>query len=114
MMPTFAELAGGKVPDKIDGISMVSALLGKDGQKKHGYLYWELGSKQALRKGDWKAVRDGQKGKLGPVELYNLAEDIGETQDLAAREPERVKEMQRLLEEARYPSKLFPNKLFDQ
>jgi arylsulfatase A-like enzyme len=114
MMPTFAELAGVRTPADIDGISMVPALFGKSGQKKHEYLYWELGSKQALRKGDWKAVRSGKKSKLGPVELYNLAEDIGEKQDLAAKHPDKAKEMQALFKKARRPSELFPNKLLDR
>jgi hypothetical protein len=59
-------------------------------------------------------VRRGRKGKPGPVELYNLAGDIGESQDLAAGKPGRVKEMEKLLDAARHPSRLFPNRLLDQ
>ena len=60
MMPTFTELAGVKAPPGIDGISMVPALMGREGQKNHDHLYWEFhaqGGKQAVRKGKWKAVR---------------------------------------------------------
>ena len=63
-LPTAAELAGALAPAGIDGISVVPELLGatKAGpaQKPHEYLYWEFyegGFKQALRMGDWKAVR---------------------------------------------------------
>ncbi|UCD27398.1 MAG: arylsulfatase, partial [Planctomycetota bacterium] len=69
-MPTWAELAGVKPPKDIDGISMVPTLLGQfDKQKKHEFLYWEWHhpsakkyAKQAVRMGDWKAVRRA-KGK---------------------------------------------------
>src|SRR5262249_53733407 len=76
-LPTAAELAGAKTPEELDGISMAPALLGGK-QKDHDFLYWEFherGSKQAVRTGDWKAVRP----KLGgPLELYDLKADIGE------------------------------------
>ena len=82
-LPTAAELAGASIPDGIDGLSIVPALLG-DAPPAHHYLYWEFherGFCQAVRIGDWKAVRLGMDG---PVELYNLAEDLGETRDVAA------------------------------
>jgi arylsulfatase A-like enzyme len=124
MMPTFADLAGVPAPKKIDGISMVPTLLGKDGQKTHDYLYWELGAKQAVRMADWKAVRIGKKAKRGKrgdggakppaIELYNLADDPGEAHDVADKHPEVVKQMKKTLKEARTPSKLFPNKILDK
>ena len=107
-------VAGKKCGEEVTDAAQIDlCLLGKSGQKKHEYLYWELGSKQALRMGDWKAVRVSKKSKLGPIELYNLAEDIGETQDLAAKHPDKVKEMQGLMKKARRPSDLFPSKLLD-
>ncbi|UCC96941.1 MAG: arylsulfatase, partial [Phycisphaerales bacterium] len=90
-MPTFAELAGIDGLGPIDGISMLPTLLGRPGrQRQHEFLYWEFhekGSKQAVRMGDWKAVRFGAEGEL---ELYNLKEDIGEKRNLARRNPEIV------------------------
>jgi arylsulfatase A len=90
LLPTLAELAGQTVPADLDGISFAPALLGRPGQKEHTHLYWEFherGFAQAVRFGDWKAVR---RGPVAAVELFNLGEDVGETVDLAGRHPDRV------------------------
>ena len=114
MLPTFAELAGAQAPDELDGISMVPTLLGKGTQKQHKYLYWELGTKQGLRQGQWKVVRNHSRTQLGPIELYDLATDVGETTDVADRHPEIATRLGRLLQQARRPSPLFPNQLLDR
>ena len=64
VMPTLADLAGAtKNLPKTDGLSLVPTLLGKSGQQKHEFLYWEAASatqtvtQQAVRWGDWKAIR---------------------------------------------------------
>ena len=60
-LPTAAELAGAEPPSDIDGLSIVPTLLGRPGQRRHEFLYWEFHegqhSKQAVRTGRWKAVR---------------------------------------------------------
>jgi arylsulfatase A-like enzyme len=87
---------------KLDGVDLVPYLTGdKKSATPHDALYWRMGSQMAVRKGDWKLVRydpvaDGGKGRATDARLYNLAADVGETNDLAAREPDRVKELQRL------------------
>ena len=60
-------------------------------QKQHEYLYWEFpgyGGQQAVRMGDWKAVRQNMLRRNNPdplkIELYNLKDDIGESRDVAA------------------------------
>jgi arylsulfatase A-like enzyme len=99
MLPTFAALADVATPKEIDGISMVSTLLGcPDLQEQHKSLYWEFQEKQALRMGDWKAVRVD--GKDSPLELYNLKNDIEETQDLSERHPKILAEMRKIMEES--------------
>jgi arylsulfatase A-like enzyme len=100
-LPTVCDLAGIKPSDNyIDGISYLPTLLGKE-QKKHDYLYWEFnegkGPIQAVRKGDWKAVKYLEK----PLELYNLPNDIGEEHNVAKANPKIAEEMIRLMKEAR-------------
>jgi arylsulfatase A-like enzyme len=101
IMPTLAGVAGIKAPDQTDGISFLPEVLG-DGQRKHDHLYWELqhangkrtGFRQAVRKGDWKAVRYNQKNR---TELYNLKDDLNEMKDVAEQHPEVVERMNRIL-----------------
>ena len=112
MMPTFAELAGTTPPPRIDGISMVPTLLGRNEQQEHEYLYWEfhgMGGRQAVRMDNWKAVRlNVRQNRDAPIELYNLEEDISEQHDLADQNPEIVSRMDQIIREAHVPSMLFP------
>jgi arylsulfatase A-like enzyme len=112
MMPTFAELAGTNTPPGVDGISVVPTLLGSGPQQTHEYLYWEFheqGGKQAIRKGEWKAVRLGvRENRDAPIELYNLQEDIGEENNIADQHPELVEEMDSIFQVEHVPSETFP------
>jgi len=104
-LPTCTDLLGLDTPEGIDGISMLPTLLGQpEKQKQHEYLYWELSGQQAIRMGDWKAVRK----RLGKIELYNLADDIGEQNDIADKHPDIVARMEKLFETARTESEVFP------
>ncbi len=101
-LPTAAEIAGTVPPIGIDGVSVLPALLGKS-NIEHSPLYWEfyeLGFEQAARVGDWKAVRHTL-GKA--LELYNLKNDLGEEEDVAASNPEVVRKMEESLRKARSP-----------
>lgn len=107
LLPTFATLAGARVPEGLDGISMVNPLLGRS-YVDHPPMYWEFHErqfKQAIRDGKWKAIRTGLKGK---VELYDLSSDLGEGKDVAAQHPEIVRRMEGLLVSMRTESKMFP------
>ena len=113
VMPTIAEATGAKAPKDISGISFLPTLLGKP-QQEHECLYWEFGGyggQQALRMGDWKAVRQQILNKKNPdplkIELFNLKDDIGESKDLAAEKPELVDKMRKLMETEREPSEVF-------
>jgi len=113
-LPTITDAAGIKAPADVDGISFLPTLLGKPNQKEHEYLYWEFpsyGGQQAIIKGDWKAIRQKMMVKANEdplkIELYNLKEDIGETNDVAAKHPEIVKELDQLMKQAHTPSEMF-------
>jgi arylsulfatase A-like enzyme len=100
-LPTAAQLARVDAPTNIDGISFVPTLLGEPQTNRHEFLYWEFhegGFKQAVRMGDWKAIRYGIDG---PVQLYNLKSDIGEKDDVAASHPEIVSKIEDYLKTAR-------------
>ena len=107
-LPTAAELAGAKSPAGLDGQSAAPVLLGTGTVKPHEFLYWEFhesGSKQAVRTGDWKAIRN----KLGErLELYDLSKDLGEKDDVAAEHPDVVAKVEAYLKAARTESKEWP------
>lgn len=108
MLPTFAELAGVATPSGLDGVSIVPTLVGNPSAQKHGRIfYWEHAGEQAVRTGDWKGYR---RSPDKPVELYNLAEDIGETKNLAATNPERLAQVSALLVSERVDSQAFPHR----
>lgn len=105
MYATFSDIVGKPVPGKLDSISILPTLAGNpDAQKQHDYLYWEFyeqGSRQAVRMGDFKAIREPM--FTGPVQIYDLSADIGETKDLAASRPDLVARAVKFMEEAHTP-----------
>jgi arylsulfatase A-like enzyme len=104
-MATAADLAGADVPEDVDSISFAPTLKGtSDQQKQHDYLYWEFyeqGSRQAVRFGDWKAIR--QPMHSGPIELYELSKDLGESSDVSGEHPDLVRRAARMMDEAHTP-----------
>jgi arylsulfatase A-like enzyme len=107
ILPTLAELGGGRAPDGLDGKSMTRALRGES-QPPHDTFYWEFherGFQQAVRMGKWKAVRLGT-GK--PLELYDLEADPRESHDVAAENASVVERVETYLGTARTPSERWP------
>ena len=90
VMATLSDITGFKQPEN-DGISFLPTLLGESTQKKHDFLYWEYpeyGGQVAIRMGDWKIVRQNLKNKKEPtLELYNLAIDPTESNNVASQNP---------------------------
>ena len=109
MMATFADLADVSAPDSIQSISIVPTITGNpEQQQEHDYLYWEFyeqGSRQAVRSGKWKAIREPM--FTGEIQLYNLEEDIDESENVADQHPEVVEAMRQMMEEAHEPSPLW-------
>ncbi|GAB3951706.1 arylsulfatase [Spirosoma harenae] len=112
ILPTFTELAGANAPGRIDGISFVPTLTGKGVQKKHDYLYWEFhenGGRQAVRQGNWKAVRlQAIAHPDGPVELYDLSKDPAEAHNIANEHPDKAKQLGQLMTQSHVESPIFP------
>jgi arylsulfatase A-like enzyme len=113
ILPTALAAAGVdvKAGAKLDGVNLLPYLEGKEKRPPHDVLYWRFGAQSAIRRGDWKLVRhdltvDGDAGEAGPrnragiavsaPRLYNLANDLGETKDLSAQNPEKARELQEL------------------
>lgn len=108
-LPTAAELSGVKLAKdfQCDGVSLVTFLRGGKAPTRE-YFYWELFEgpfRQAIRFGDWKAVRN-EAG--APLELYNLGSDPGEGRDLASANPEMVEKAENLIKAARVEDPQWP------
>jgi arylsulfatase A-like enzyme len=90
--PTALSAAGAEIPAawKLDGVSLLPHLDGKIAQPPHDFLFWRFGTQLAARRGDWKLVRYDNTG----THLYNLKDDIGESNDLAAQQPDVLRDMQ--------------------
>ncbi len=94
VLPTLARLAGGDAPSdrKIDGHDLRPILLGEAGAAGHDVWPYYGGVKlQAILAGAWKL-------HLAKGELYNLAEDIGESKDVSKEHPEEVARLRALAE----------------
>lgn len=90
ILPTAVAAAGGK-PDaswKLDGVDLVPFITGSNKGVPHERLFWRFGQQYAMREGDWKLTKFGDK-----PELFNLAKDIGESTDLAEKEAARYQAM---------------------
>jgi len=107
LMRTFADVFEVKLPDTAgeDSFSLMPLLKGEDKPIRENAVSASIGGTPALRSGSWKyipAPGSGGWGKGGdqsqPVQLYNLADDLGESKNLAAAMPEKVAEMKALLE----------------
>lgn len=102
LFPTFLELAGLKeeAQKSRDGISFVPLLTDKKEYKTDRALYWHFPHTyyqtpySVVRKGDWKLIYHHVDRKM---ELFNLAEDIGEQKDLFMEKPDKVQELAKLL-----------------
>jgi arylsulfatase len=117
VLPTLCEVTGAEMPKGIDGLSMVPTLLGKGEQKTHDFLYWEFpgyGGQQAVREGNWKAVRQKLGQKKINTELYDLKADPNETTDVAAKHPDVLKKLEARMVEQHVPNKVFPLQAIDK
>nr|WP_320118883.1 sulfatase-like hydrolase/transferase [uncultured Marinifilum sp.] len=91
MLPTFVNAAGGNASKikGLDGVDLLPYLTHKTKSAPHEMLYWKKENRGTILKGDWKMLRFPDR----PAELYNLAKDISENNNLAYKYPEKVREL---------------------
>lgn len=106
VLPTALAAAGvqANLEWKLDGVDLLPYLTGENEGAPHPALYWRFGPQMAIRSGDWKLVKAPQRGQenfrrhndgdTSGAQLFNLAEDITEKHDLAARHPKKVKQLE--------------------
>jgi arylsulfatase A-like enzyme len=107
VLPTALAAAGVNTDPRwrLDGVNLLPFLKGEAAAAPHKELYWRLGEQWAVRQGDWKLVRYDQaldtpgvrsvasSVTVTPPRLYNLAQDPGESQNLAADRSDKVTEL---------------------
>ncbi len=95
--PTAVAAAGGTIPAeaKLDGVNLLPFLNGARKTAPHDRLFWRFGPQAAVRMGDWKLVMQDSE----PPQLYNLAQDVGEKNNLAGQRPDKVKELKAAYDE---------------
>jgi len=89
LLPTIAKLAGAELKPRgpIDGMDINKVIHGTSSSPRDELLYYSMrGELDGLRQGDWKL----RITKKGGTQLFNLAEDIGESENLADKFPKRV------------------------
>jgi arylsulfatase len=101
IMPTALELAGAGFPEAQGGRSLLEGrsfapVFASQAPEEREALYWAYGGNWAVRQGDWKLVYDSNRSKR--MELYNLAEDPTELNDLSAERPDRLQALRALWE----------------
>lgn len=87
LLPTCVAAAGADAPENLDGVNLLPFLSGDRQGAPHDVLFWRQGKKTALRMGDWKIVYHPGHPEW---ELYNLAPDLAESDDLTRLFPEKV------------------------
>jgi arylsulfatase A-like enzyme len=98
ILPTALAAAGAPVDPswKLDGVNLLPFLSGGNAARPHETLYWRMGPQWAVRHGDFKLVAAREAGRIQPPALYDVVKDSGESKDLSAAHPEKVKELRAL------------------
>jgi len=102
IMPTLCEVTGAKYPQTYkdrdiipaQGISMIPFITGTDARVEPRTLYWQHESHASVREGDWKLVTTDDRDE-NAWELYNMAEDRSESEDLSRKHPQIVERLKK-------------------
>ncbi|MEA2063537.1 MAG: sulfatase-like hydrolase/transferase, partial [Gemmatimonadota bacterium] len=103
ILPTLCGLAGAAVPEQteVEGLDFLPAASGAAEPAGERIFYWRTGNQLALRKGDWKLIHQGGSLDSGTYELYNLARDPYEKNDMAEQKPDISAALSKLMEKHR-------------
>jgi arylsulfatase A-like enzyme len=95
ILPTACAAAGITPDTNVDGVNLIPYLRGESASAPHESLYWRFGPQKAIRRAQWKLVdwRDFVAKTSSGWQLYDLSQDVGEQQDLAASNPRLVAEL---------------------
>ena len=109
-LPTFANLLNANLKTETDGVSILPTLLAKGTQEEREYFYFEFqeaGGRQAVIKDNWKLlhlnIRNG-----GVYELYNIASDPSENNNIIDQFPEKANQLKEIMNEARWEDPNWP------
>lgn len=104
VLPTLTALTGARAPQDIDGVSILSELIEPSSERgselQDRMLYWEYRGQTAVRDGDWKGIRPREDAAW---ELYDLSQDVSESDDVAEQHPERLERMKRFADSEHEP-----------
>lgn len=95
ILPTACAVAGAKADADLHGVNLLSHLTGEKSSVPHEALFWRFGPQKAIRKGQWKLVdwRSFETKQNSGWQLYDLSNDIGETNNLAVAQPQLVADL---------------------
>src|SRR5699024_3979557 len=102
VLPTILDLIGAEIPKNVelDGKSITRSIF--DNETTHEQLFWAFNEQAAVRKGNWKLVLNGKldftRKQADNVHLSDLANDLGERNNVAQEHPEIVEELMEAIE----------------
>lgn len=105
VLPTSVTAAGSRLPtDRVyDGVDIMPYLIGEKTGSPHNMLAWRRLPLFSIRERDWKLWEsvDDKTGQYGEYKLlFNLKDDLNETTNLAAKNPQEVRHLERLVQES--------------
>lgn len=97
---TLQSIVGFEPKHKLDGVDLLPYVQGNKTGRPHDRLYWRSKNQTALRSGDWKIVSTEKPSKEIRYEVFDLASDIAEENNLADANPQRLEALQKELQTA--------------
>jgi arylsulfatase B len=93
LFATVAAATGARAARAADGVDLLPFLRGDVKGRPHDVLFWRMGKRTAVRVGDWKLLRNPGRDSGGEWQLYDLAEDVAETKNLASTRRDKVESL---------------------